>query len=173
MWIFRTGQFVFKHGEIPGCIPQISGRWFARSTKMPDQRLANPERRAELESASAGWPVRDLSQAETDALELYLRAAVASFEVGPVEEKTVLCDPEGVRLAVLHPGGEIDGLQLPTHHDFSEFRKSPSDLSAGGPAFAFFADRPIGRATVKALLEKSAGARLLILASGLARDATT
>ena len=126
--------------------------------------LVTDERRTELESASATWPVRDLGPEETDSLELYLLGASASFPTPAVAEPTVLCDAEGVRLAVQHPDGTIEGLQLPTHHDFSAFRKSPADVPPG--AVAIFAGAPIRRAQFEALRAENAE-RLLILASSI------
>jgi adenylyl-sulfate kinase len=126
--------------------------------------LATSTRRAELEAASASWPTRDLSPNETDALELFLLGASEEFSSEPVTEDTVLCDAEGVRLAVQHPDGAIEGLQLPTHHDFSAFRKSPAETAPG--ALAFFTDKPILRAEFESLRAKNPP-RLLILASSI------
>ncbi|MFT4549618.1 MAG: adenylyl-sulfate kinase [Verrucomicrobiales bacterium] len=124
--------------------------------------LATTERRTEIEAISASWPTRDLSPAETDALELFLRAATSSVELPDVEESTVLCDAEGVRLAVQHADSKIEGLQLPTHYDYQPFRKSPSEVAPG--AQAIFADAPVLRAEFEALRALADG-RLLILAA--------
>ncbi|MGI9243790.1 MAG: adenylyl-sulfate kinase [Verrucomicrobiales bacterium] len=131
---------------------------------MAHSRLTSTNRRDEIESESASWPTRDLSPSETDELELYLRGAVASIELGQVTVPTILCDPEGVRLAAAHPDGNIEGLQLPTHHDYPAFRKSPDEVARGG--LAYFADAPILRAELEALRELHPG-RLLIFASSV------
>lgn len=133
---------------------------------MPASRLAPAERRAELEASSATWPTRDLAPDETDAIELYLLGATDEFAPQPVDAPTVLCDAEGVRLAVQHqhPDGRIEGLQLPTHHDFTAFRKTPAAVAPG--AVAYFASRPIRRAEFESLRAKNPP-RLLILASSI------
>jgi len=131
---------------------------------MAHSRIATGDRRAELESTSTSWPTRDLSTRETDQLELYLRGTIAHFDTGAVSEATILCDPEGVRLAALHPGGAVEGLQLPTHHDFTAFRRSPDEVAPG--KLAYFADTPILRPefeSLKALRPE----RLLILGSAI------
>ena len=132
---------------------------------MSESRLATPERRAELESASAEWPTRDLTPEETGALELYLMGATDDFDdLDPTDGPTVLCDAEGVRLATQMPEGKLEGLQLPTYHDFSEFRKTPADVEPG--ALAYFTDKPIRRAEFEALRALQPE-RLLILASSI------
>ena len=74
---------------------------------MSNSRLTTAERRSEIEAASASWPTRDLSPEETDQLELYLRGALDETGVEAVDEPTILCDSEGVRLAALLPDGTL------------------------------------------------------------------
>jgi len=133
---------------------------------MPEPtRLVSPERRAELESDSKDWPTGDLTPDETDQLELYLRGALDSFPCDAPETTTVLCDPEGVRLAISHTDGSLEGLQLPTHHDFVAYRKSPSDVE---PAqFAYATAEPILRAEFESLRTATEGSRLLIITTAV------
>lgn len=131
---------------------------------MSNSRLTTAERRSEIEAASASWPSRNLGPEETDQLELYLRGALDETGVEAVDGSTILCDSEGVRLAALHPDGTIEGLQLPTRHDFPEFRKSPAEVAPS--KFAYFAGEPILRAEFEALRAQKPK-RLLILASSI------
>jgi adenylyl-sulfate kinase len=132
---------------------------------MPDSRLASAARRAEIEADSATWPTRDLSPEETDALELYLMDAVDDFDdLDPTGESIVLCDAEGVRLATQTPDGAIEGLQLPTHHDFRAFRKLPAEVEPG--ALAYFTNQAILRSEFESLRALNPD-RLLILASSI------
>ena len=129
-------------------------------------RLADDARRTELESISATWPTRDLSPSETDKLELFLGGAIDGISLPAAAEPTVLCDAEGVRLAILQPGGEVEGLQLPAHHDFTPFRRWPSEIERSGDTIAYATDGPVLRPQFEALRALDP-ARLLILASSV------
>ena len=125
--------------------------------------LVTNERRAQIETESAAWPTRDLSPYETDQVELYLLGAIDELSPEPVTEATVLCDAEGVRIAVQQPDGTIEGLQLPTHHDFTQFRKSAAEIAPG--AHAYFVDQPILRAGFESLRAKNPERLLLFTSS--------
>lgn len=106
----------------------------------PTSLLVSPERADSLRSQAREWPTADLTAAGVNQLERILLGISSPTELelpdnaSDSPQPCVLCDPEGLRLAVLWLEAEkplrIEGLQLPERYDFQDLRKPPSAVDA-------------------------------------------
>lgn len=156
-------------------------------TSTPATYWADEARARQLKDDSQPWPTADLSAAQVYRVLLHLDGVVpmnlAELGVAQAAEPVVLCDPEGIRVAVLREqGGQLalEGLDRPPRPDFTALWRTPSKTreALAGHGWAEVAALPFNgplheadEAALTKLLEDTSRGLLLIVASApLTRD---